>query len=228
MSRRSSSCLPRTSPGGNRPACRSRSSRASGRGRAPRTASRGRCSRRSTRSSPTSDSNMGPSSAGAIGWMQFMPSTWERWGMDANGDGVSDPWNPDDAIFAAARYLAAAGGRTDIARGIFAYNHAQWYVDEILGLARLYGQNGFDITFTYDRNQANAPGCRDGDRDAEPRRRPRHPPGAAARPSDTASCTPGPMRLRCSRAGWRSRSAPSRSARGGTQRRRRSPPRNGS
>ena len=100
-------------------------------------------------------SNMGPSSAGAIGWMQFMPSTWERWGMDANGDGVSDPWNPDDAIFAAARYLAAAGGRTDIARGIFAYNHAQWYVDEILGLARQYGQNGFDIAFTYDRNQAN-------------------------------------------------------------------------
>ena len=98
---------------------------------------------------------MGPSSAGAIGWMQFMPSTWERWGMDANGDGVSDPWNPDDAIFAAARYLAAAGGRTDIARGIFAYNHAQWYVDEILGLARLYGQNGFDIAFTYDRHQAN-------------------------------------------------------------------------
>ena len=40
-----------------------------------------------------------------------MPSTWLRWGMDANGDGVADPWNPDDAIFAAARYLAAAGGR---------------------------------------------------------------------------------------------------------------------
>ena len=100
-------------------------------------------------------SNMGPSSAGAIGWMQFMPSTWERWGMDANGDGVSDPWNPDDAIFAAARYLAAAGGRTDLARGIFAYNHAQWYVDQILALARQYGQNGFDIPFTYDRNQAN-------------------------------------------------------------------------
>ena len=99
--------------------------------------------------------NMGPSSAGAIGWMQFMPSTWERWGMDANGDGVSDPWNPEDAIFAAARYLAAAGGRTDISRAIFAYNHAQWYVDEILGLARLYGQNGFDVAFTYDRNQVN-------------------------------------------------------------------------
>ena len=37
--------------------------------------------------------NMGPSSAGAIGWMQFMPSTWLRWGTDATGDGVADPWN---------------------------------------------------------------------------------------------------------------------------------------
>jgi murein DD-endopeptidase MepM/ murein hydrolase activator NlpD len=99
--------------------------------------------------------NMGPSSAGAIGWMQFMPSTWERWGMDADGDGIADPWNPQDAIFAAARYLAAAGGRTDISRGVFAYNHAQWYVDEVLGLARLYGQNGTEVPFVYDRLQVN-------------------------------------------------------------------------
>jgi murein DD-endopeptidase MepM/ murein hydrolase activator NlpD len=79
--------------------------------------------------------NMGPSSAGAVGWMQFMPSTWERWGTDADGDGVADPWNPEDAVYAAARYLAAAGAHTDISRAVFAYNHAQWYVDEILGLA---------------------------------------------------------------------------------------------
>jgi soluble lytic murein transglycosylase-like protein len=57
--------------------------------------------------------NMGPSSAGAIGWMQFLPSTWTEWGYDANGDGVADPWNPTDAIFSAARYLAAAGGGSD-------------------------------------------------------------------------------------------------------------------
>ena len=42
--------------------------------------------------------NMGPSSAGAVGWMQFMPATWLRWGIDANGDGVADPWNAEDAI----------------------------------------------------------------------------------------------------------------------------------
>ncbi|MEP6910001.1 MAG: lytic murein transglycosylase [Actinomycetota bacterium] len=99
--------------------------------------------------------NMGPSSAGAVGWMQFMPSTWLRWGMDADGDGVSDPWNPHDAIYAAARYLAAAGGRTDISRGVFAYNHAQWYVDEVLAMARLYGKNGIDVAFTYDKLQVN-------------------------------------------------------------------------
>ena len=86
--------------------------------------------------------NMGPSSAGALGWMQFMPSTWLRWGMDASGDGVASPWNPEDAVYAAARYLAAAGGREDIERAIFAYNHADWYVQEVLELAQLFGSGG--------------------------------------------------------------------------------------
>jgi len=99
--------------------------------------------------------NMGPSSAGAIGWMQFMPSTWERWGVDANGDGVADPWNPDDAISAAARYLAASGGSTDISRAIYSYNHAQWYVDEVLQLSRLFGSGGAGATFTLDRMQVS-------------------------------------------------------------------------
>jgi murein DD-endopeptidase MepM/ murein hydrolase activator NlpD len=86
--------------------------------------------------------NMGPSSAGAVGWMQFMPSTWLRWGLDADGDGIADPWNPTDAVYAAARYLAAAGGQTDIHRAVFAYNHAHWYVRDVLDLARVYGQGG--------------------------------------------------------------------------------------
>jgi murein DD-endopeptidase MepM/ murein hydrolase activator NlpD len=79
--------------------------------------------------------NMGPSSAGAVGWMQFIPSTWARWGLDADGDGFANPWDPEDAVFAAARYLAAAGAHDDLARAVFAYNHAQWYVDEVLDLA---------------------------------------------------------------------------------------------
>ncbi|HET7556022.1 MAG TPA: lytic murein transglycosylase [Gaiellaceae bacterium] len=99
--------------------------------------------------------NMGPSSAGAIGWMQFMPSTWERWGVDANGDGVADPWSPEDAIAAAARYLAASGGATDISRAVFSYNHAQWYVDEVMQLAQLFGNGGVDVTFSLDRMQVS-------------------------------------------------------------------------
>ena len=89
--------------------------------------------------------NMGPSSAGAIGWMQFMPSTWMRWGLDADGDGVANPWDPQDAVYAAARYLAAAGGQRDLPRAVFAYNHAQWYVDEVLNLASQFdsGDGGF-------------------------------------------------------------------------------------
>ena len=75
------------------------------------------------------------SSAGAVGWMQFLPSTWRRWGVDASGDGIADPYDPQDAIFSAARYLDAAGARNDLRRAIFAYNHANWYVNEILSIA---------------------------------------------------------------------------------------------
>ena len=104
--------------------------------------------------------NMGPSSAGAVGWMQFMPTTWLRWGTDANGDGIADPWSPEDGIFSAARYLAAAGGRTDIERGVFAYNHADWYVRQVLELAALYGNGDGMLTFTLDRMQVDLDAAR--------------------------------------------------------------------
>ncbi len=76
--------------------------------------------------------NLNVSSAGAQGWMQFMPATWDAYGTDANRDGDKDPYNPVDAIFAAARYLKAAGAETDLRRAIFAYNHADWYVADVL------------------------------------------------------------------------------------------------
>jgi murein DD-endopeptidase MepM/ murein hydrolase activator NlpD len=82
--------------------------------------------------------NPGPSSAGAIGPMQFMPATWAQWGVDGDGDGVADPWSAADAIPAAARYLASTGGAADLEQAVFAYNHAQWYVDEVLRLARSF------------------------------------------------------------------------------------------
>ena len=83
--------------------------------------------------------NLNVSYAGALGWMQFMPATWQMYGTDANRDGVKDPYNPVDAIFAAARYLRAAGAETDLRKAIFAYNHADWYVDSVLLRARVIG-----------------------------------------------------------------------------------------
>ena len=81
--------------------------------------------------------NLNVSSAGALGWMQFIPSSWRAYGVDANKDGKKDPYNPVDAIFAAARYLKAAGYEKDVRRSVFAYNHADWYVDSVMLRARL-------------------------------------------------------------------------------------------
>jgi hypothetical protein len=83
--------------------------------------------------------NLSISSAGAVGWMQFLPSTWKRWGVDANGDGIADPYNPVDAVFSAARYLQAAGAARSLPRAVFAYNHAWWYVQSVLLRAKLIG-----------------------------------------------------------------------------------------
>ncbi len=80
--------------------------------------------------------NLNVSSAGAQGWMQFMPATWQGYGVDANLDGRADPYNPVDAIFAAARYLQAAGAQTDLSKALFAYNHADWYVTSVLQRAQ--------------------------------------------------------------------------------------------
>ena len=89
--------------------------------------------------------NLNVSSAGAMGWMQFIPSSWAAYGTDANEDGRKDPYNPVDAICAAARYLNAAGGDEDLRRAIFAYNHADWYVDEVLLYANQYSKLPDDL-----------------------------------------------------------------------------------
>ena len=83
--------------------------------------------------------NLSVSSAGAVGWMQFMPSTWKTWAVAATGNGVADPYNPVDAIFTAARYLHAAGASKNLSQAIFAYNHAGWYVQSVLLRAQLIG-----------------------------------------------------------------------------------------
>jgi len=79
------------------------------------------------------------SSAGAEGWMQFLPGEWAQYGVDANGDGFKDPYNPADAIFAAARYLRAAGGDTNIKAAVFSYNHSAAYMESVMLRAQLLG-----------------------------------------------------------------------------------------
>ncbi|MCK6208478.1 NlpC/P60 family protein [Bacillus infantis] len=109
------------------------------------------------------------SPVGATGHMQFMPCTWVGWGhpscgglgrgnisqseltnpsviakyggygVDGDGDGKADPNDLEDAIFAAAKYLAANGAAEGrIREAVFAYNHADWYVEEVLGFADSY------------------------------------------------------------------------------------------
>jgi hypothetical protein len=87
--------------------------------------------------------NDGPSKAGALGPMQFLPSTWRIWGIPGFGDTTADVMNPYDAVPSAARYLCASGaaaGAQSLARAIFAYNHADWYVREVLALAQQYAK----------------------------------------------------------------------------------------
>ena len=88
--------------------------------------------------------NDGPSAAGALGPMQFLPSTWQAWGTDAFGQaGPPDIMNPLDAVPSAARLLCADGataGGTALAAAIFDYNHAGWYVGEVLQLAVEYAR----------------------------------------------------------------------------------------
>jgi Transglycosylase SLT domain len=88
--------------------------------------------------------NVGPSSAGALGPMQFLPSTWATWGIDGFGQtGPPDVLNPYDAVPAAARLLCADGaarGGAALSAAIFDYNHADWYVREVLQLAAAYAR----------------------------------------------------------------------------------------
>jgi hypothetical protein len=90
--------------------------------------------------------NLGVSSAAAEGWMQFLPESWEAFGVDGNSDGVKDPYNPWDAIFAAARLLRASGAPQNWHDAIFSYNHAEWYVEKVLAYARRFSAPGSAAT----------------------------------------------------------------------------------
>lgn len=109
------------------------------------------------------------SSAGAVGHMQFMPCTFVGWkhptcsglgkgnisktelmspqiiakyggyGVDANGDGIADPYDIEDAVFSAANYLSKYGAaKGDIKKAVFQYNHSEEYVENVLSYYQLY------------------------------------------------------------------------------------------
>ncbi len=77
-------------------------------------------------------------SAGAGGPAQFLLSTWQRYGVSATGSGAPDMWNPADAIFSMANYLRACGAPANYPQAIYGYNHAWWYVADVLSWARRY------------------------------------------------------------------------------------------
>ncbi|MBO3750809.1 bifunctional lytic transglycosylase/C40 family peptidase [Streptosporangiaceae bacterium NEAU-GS5] len=96
----------------------------------------------------------GTNYAGAAGPMQFLISTWggkakmkipstfNGYASDGDDDGIGDVYNPADAILGAARMLKRNGAPDDLRKAIFAYNHANWYVDQVLEFAKKYTENG--------------------------------------------------------------------------------------
>lgn len=82
----------------------------------------------------------------AVGPMQFIPSTWQRWATDGNGDRRADPQNLYDATAAAARYLCAGSGgdpsEEGVRAGVFSYNHSEAYVDRVLSYSASYASLG--------------------------------------------------------------------------------------
>ncbi|MGW3357197.1 lytic transglycosylase domain-containing protein [Streptomyces bungoensis] len=127
----------------------------------------------------------------AVGPMQFIPSTWARWGADGNGDGRRDPDNVYDAALAAGRYLCA-GGRdlsnpADLDRAILGYNHSDAYLRTVKAWYAYY--------LTGHRVVPDASGGLRSDRPASSRpKRPEPAPSKPPKPSDGRKPAPGPSR----------------------------------
>ena len=111
----------------------------------------------------------GENSAGAGGPMQFLAATWAQYGVDGNGDGRADRYQAADAIHGAANYLRASGAPDDWYRAIFAYNHADWYVKDVLGFAQRFGDPGDVVDATCATEVAGAAHLRRAVRLYEPR-----------------------------------------------------------
>jgi cell wall-associated NlpC family hydrolase len=88
----------------------------------------------------------GANRAGARGPMQFLPATFDQYALPVPPGGADppSPYDPTDAVHAAARLLCDNGARdgTDLPGAVFAYNHADWYVQDVLALAASYDTSG--------------------------------------------------------------------------------------
>ncbi|MGW7066766.1 lytic transglycosylase domain-containing protein [Streptomyces sp. NPDC054855] len=85
----------------------------------------------------------------AVGPMQFIPSTWARWGADGNDDGRADPNNIHDAALAAGRYLCAGHRnlvvKADLDRAILSYNHSTAYLRTVLAWLDFYRRGAHEV-----------------------------------------------------------------------------------
>jgi cell wall-associated NlpC family hydrolase len=108
----------------------------------------------------TFGSNLATSSAGAVGWMQFEPSTWAQYGVDPEGHRVpvSDAYNPQDAIYTAANYLHASGAPASWYQAVFAYNHSAEYVNAVLTRAKNWLADPTALNFSPQGGGENPPG----------------------------------------------------------------------
>ena len=116
------------------------------------------------------------SSAGAIGHFQFLPETWLGWsyganppeniytnpkkiaqyggyGVDANKDGKADPYDIEDAVYSCANYVKANGGMEKLHDAIYAYNHAEWYVDRVMKYYQMYSKGDYKTAGTSSSGQ---------------------------------------------------------------------------
>ncbi|MET7622304.1 lytic transglycosylase domain-containing protein [Streptomyces sp. NPDC005408] len=133
----------------------------------------------------------------AVGPMQFIPSTWDVWGADGNGDGLSDPGNVFDAALAAGHYLCA-GGRdlsraADLDRAILGYNHSGAYLRTVKAWYAYYLQ-GHRVVPDQGSGPAVHPKAKASEkpRPAASTAAPARPAGASAAPNSSPTPTPSP------------------------------------
>jgi hypothetical protein len=127
----------------------------------------------------------------AVGPMQFLPGTWERWGADGNGDGVADPHNIRDAALGTGRYLCSGGG--DLSQdgparaAVFSYNHSSAYVDTVLAWSHAYATGAVTIPALPPAPATTTPGP-----SATTAGAATTTPGPSATTAGAATTTPGP------------------------------------